>query len=63
MTDRELLTLEKQVLVAGVRWKLFSVEYKTPDGTYSAYFYAVDAEHASYVLADIKANGELRIPG
>lgn len=57
------MNLAKRVKVAGVWWKLFSVEYKTPDGTYSAYFYAVDAEHASYVLADIKANGELRIPG
>lgn len=57
------MNLAKRVKVAGVWWKLFSVEYKTPDGTYSAYFYAVDAEHASYILADIKANGELRIPG
>lgn len=57
------MNLAKRVKVAGVWWKLFSVEYKTPDGTYSAYFYAVDAEHASYVLADIKATGELRIPG
>ncbi|MBP5060218.1 hypothetical protein [Pseudomonas chlororaphis] len=57
------MNLAKRVKVAGVWWKLFSIEYKTPDGTYSAYFYAVDAEHASYILADIKANGELRIPG
>lgn len=57
------MNLAKRVKVSGVWWKLFSVEYKTPDGTYSAYFYAVDAEHASYILADIKANGELRIPG
>lgn len=47
--------LANKVMVAGVWWKLFSVEFKTPDGSFSTYIYALDAEHASYRLEELKA--------
>lgn len=45
------------VLVSGIEWKLFSVEFRSPDGRFSAYFYAIDAEHASYQVEAIRENG------
>ena len=45
------------VIVQGIEWKLFSVEFRSPDGRFSAYFYAIDAEHASYQVEAIRENG------
>jgi hypothetical protein len=51
------MNLQPSVLVSGIEWKLFSVEFKSPDGRFSAYFYAIDAEHASYQVEAIRENG------
>jgi hypothetical protein len=51
------MNLQPSVLVSGIKWKLFSVEFKSPDGRFSAYFYAIDAEHASYQVEAIRENG------
>jgi hypothetical protein len=51
------MNLQPSVLVSGIEWKLFSVEFRSPDGRFSAYFYAIDAEHASYQVEAIKENG------
>lgn len=51
----DAMKLANRVMVAGVWWKLFSVEFTTPDGKYSTYIYAIDAEHASYRLEEMKA--------
>lgn len=51
------MNLKSQVIVDGKTWHLFSVEFVSPDGKFSAYFYAIDAEHASYQLEAMKANG------
>lgn len=45
------------VYAQGKTWKLFSVEFTSPDGKFSAYFYAIDAEHASYQVEAMKLNG------
>lgn len=42
------MNLKSPVIVNGIEWKLFSVEFKSPDGKFSAYLYAIDHEHASY---------------
>lgn len=42
------MILNSPVTVNGIEWKLFSVEFKSPDGKFSAYLYAIDHEHASY---------------
>lgn len=47
------------VIVNGIEWKLFSTEFKSPDGKFSAYYYAIDAEHASYQLEALKQTGTL----
>lgn len=45
------------VYAQGKTWKLFSVEFQSPDGKFSAYFYAIDAEHASYQVEAMKLTG------
>lgn len=52
--------MPQTVSVSGILWKLYAIDFQTPDGKYSAYFYAIDDEHASYILGDIKTNGEIR---
>lgn len=42
------MNLKTLATVDGIEWKLFSVEFKSPDGKFSAYLYAIDHEHASY---------------
>lgn len=42
------MNLKSPVTVNGIEWKLFSAEFKSPDGKFSAYLYAIDHEHASY---------------
>lgn len=53
------MKLASRVMVAGVWWKLFSVEFQTLDGKFSTYIYAIDAEHASYRLEELKATAVL----
>ncbi|AVJ20990.1 MULTISPECIES: hypothetical protein [Pseudomonas] len=48
------MNLANRVKVSGVWWKLFSIEFQTPDGKFSTYIYALDAEHASYRLEELK---------
>jgi hypothetical protein len=55
------MNLKPEVMVNGIEWRLFSIDYQTPDGKFSAYFYAIDAEHASYILEEIKAVGEVGV--
>lgn len=53
------MNLAKRVKVSGVWWKLFTIEFTTADGKFSTYIYAIDAEHASYRLEELKATAEL----
>lgn len=55
------MTLKPAVMVNGIEWRLFTIDYQTPDGKFSAYFYAIDAEHASYILDDIKSGGKIGV--
>jgi hypothetical protein len=50
------LTLELAPVVNGVQWALYSVEFKTADGTFGTYIYAVSDEHAQAILTDLKDN-------
>lgn len=50
------MNLKTPVLIDGKEWKLFSVEFKSPDGKFSAYLYAIDHEHASYQVESL-SNG------
>lgn len=48
------IQLPLSVTITGVEWHLFSIEFKTADGTYSTYIYAVSHEHAQAILSDLK---------
>lgn len=54
------MNLKESVVVDGVEWKLFAIDFKSPDGKYSAYLYAIDLEHASYQVESIAAGAEIR---
>lgn len=48
-----------QVEVEGRTWKLFSVDFMADERKYSFYIYAINREHASYIVDDIKHTAEL----
>jgi len=48
------VTLPFDVVVAGRNWKLYTFEYKTADGTFSSYMYAISDEHAAAIIEEIK---------
>jgi hypothetical protein len=54
------MNLQESVMVDGVEWKLFAVDFKSPDGRYSAYLYAIDLEHASYQVESMSGGVEIR---
>lgn len=54
------LPLPLTSVVDGREWKLFCVNFKSDDSVHSAYFYAINREHASYRLEDLKQTGELQ---
>lgn len=51
--------LKSPVTVNGIEWKLFSVEFNSPDGKFSAYLYAIDNEHASYQVEALSKGFEV----
>lgn len=53
------MNLLTPVTVNGIEWKLFSVEFKSPDGKFSAYLYAIDHEHASYQVESLSKGFEV----
>lgn len=54
------MNLKESVVVDGVEWKLFAIDFKSPDGKYSAYLYAIDLEHASYQVESMATGVEIR---
>lgn len=53
------LDLPLSTRVNGVTWNLYAIDFKTCDGTYSAYLYAVSPEHAQSILDDLKDTAEI----
>jgi hypothetical protein len=47
------------VEVDGRTWHLWPVDFKSPDGTYSVYLYAISREHALLQLEALKETGRL----
>ena len=48
------------VVVGGVKWQLYPVDFKTGEGTFSVYIYALNREHAAAVLLELKETAILR---
>ncbi|HBU7548377.1 TPA: hypothetical protein MC769_004711 [Klebsiella aerogenes] len=53
------ITLQDSVEVEGRVWKLQSIEFTLDDKAFSAYFYALTREHASYMFEAMKNDGRL----
>lgn len=56
----DVINLPMSVTFKGRRWNLFTYDYKTPDGTFSGYLYAISAEHAAALLSELKETAELK---
>lgn len=54
------VTLPMTCFVDGMTWCLFTFDYKTPDGVFSSYFYAISPEHAAAIICEIKETAELK---
>lgn len=54
--------LQPEVFVDGLLWKLYGVDFTAEDRTYSTYIYALNAEHAQYMLTDLKETGHVTGP-
>lgn len=57
MTD--CVTLPLRTVVDGRVWRLYTYEYKTPDGVFVGYLHALSMEHAAALLSDLRASAEL----
>ena len=44
----------------GVKWQLYPVDFKTEEGTFSVYLYAINREHAAAILLELKETAVLR---
>lgn len=53
------VTLSLTCEVDGRQWSLYGYTYKTMDGKFSGYLHATSAEHASYMLEELKATAVL----
>lgn len=53
------MTAVKPARVNGRDWHQFTCEYTTPDGKFGFEIYALSAEHASYMLQDLKETAVL----
>lgn len=51
--------LSPTVQVNGRTWRLYDVEFDSDDSVYSVYLYALNREHASYRVDDLKRTGRL----
>lgn len=56
----EKVELAVSCVVDGRQWHLFTFDYKTPDGIFCGYLYAISMEHAAAMLADMKETAELQ---
>lgn len=51
--------LQPAVMVNGVQWKLFGVEFGTADGKFVTWIYAVDHGHAALILEEMKDTAQV----
>ena len=47
-------------VVNGLQWQLYPVDFKTEEGTFSVYLYAINREHAAAILLELKETAVLR---
>ena len=52
--------LTQSAVVNGLQWQLYPVDFKTEEGTFSVYLYAINREHAAAILLELKETAVLR---
>ena len=58
--NTQTISLARVAMVNGLQWQLFPVDFKTEEGTFSVYLYAINREHAAATLLELKETAVLR---
>ena len=58
--NRQAISLSQVAVVNGLQWQLYPVDFKTEEGTFSVYLYAINREHAAAILLELKETAVLR---
>jgi len=58
--SNQTIFLEQMAVVNGMQWRLYPVDFKTAEGTFSVYLYALNREHAAAILLELKETAALR---
>ena len=58
--NKQTISLARVAVVNGLQWQLFPVDFKTEEGTFSVYLYAINREHAAAILLELKETAVLR---
>ena len=58
--NTQTISLARVAMVNGLLWQLFPVDFKTEEGTFSVYIYAINREHAAAILLELKETAVLR---
>ena len=58
--NTQSISLARVAMVNGLQWQLYPVDFKTEEGTFSVYLYAINREHAAEILLELKETAVLR---
>ena len=58
--NTQTISLARVATVNGLQWQLYPVDFKTEEGTFSIYLYAINREHAAAILLELKETAVLR---
>ena len=58
--NNQAIFLAQMAVVNGMQWRLYPVDFKTAEGTFSVYLYALNREHAAAILLELKETAVLR---
>lgn len=47
-------------MINSLQWQLYPVDFKTEEGTFCVYLYAINLEHAAAILLELKETAVLR---
>ena len=56
----QTISLARVAMVNGLQWQLYPVDFKTEEGTFSVYLYAINREHAAAIMLELKETAVLR---
>ena len=58
--NTQTISLARVAMVNGLQWQLYPVDFKTEEGPFSIYLYAINREHAAAILLELKETAVLR---